>query len=545
MSLRLTLCCLLLTATLAAQQGEKAKCTLAGTVIKDQGGEPLKKAMVEIIAEDQEQGSNYTAITDSEGKFKLDSVRPGRYRVFVERSGFIEVDKHRHRSAEVAISLQAGQELSDLVLRMLPSAVITGRVADEDGDPMPNVEIAVLHYAYNTGHRRLETERSERTNDLGEYRIGGLLPGSYFVSASPPPDFWSFSQARDNDQPDSAAQPDTGYATTYYPGTTNRSQAASVELHPGDDMPVDFNLVPVQAFRIHGTVANVAKGTSKKGVVMLRLQDASQVISSAAEVDKDGNFEIRHAVPGSYALLFASGEGESTVTAHQDVEVGNADVDGLRITPLAASQIHGQVRIDGNSRVDLSELFVSLTPAEGEDFRSSIGSDRGQVKRDGSFELKNVPAGTYTVHVEGQSQNYFLKKITVGGHDASDSSFRVGGGTLAMDLVISTNVGVVFGAVVDDKNQPVANAVVVAVPAAEHRKQLERYQKTVTDQAGRFALRGLIPDDYTVLAWQDVEDGAYYDPEFLKQYQDAGQAVHLAEGGRESVVLKAVPASEE
>jgi hypothetical protein len=114
-----------------------------------------------------------------------------------------------------------------------------------------------------------------------------------------------------------------------------------------------------------------------------------------------------------------------------------------------------------------------------------------------------------------------------------------------MDLVISTNVGVVFGAVVDDKNQPVANAVVVAVPAAEHRKQLERYQKTVTDQAGRFALRGLIPDDYTVLAWQDVEDGAYYDPEFLKQYQDAGQAVHLAEGGRESVVLKAVPASEE
>src|ERR1039458_3897799 len=90
---------------------------------------------------------------------------------------------------------------------------------------------------------------AERTNDLGEYRVAGLPAGSYYLSVSPPPDFKSLieaagvaaADARNTGAPD---KPATSYQTTYYPGTADRSQASPVELHAGDEFPLNFSLTP-------------------------------------------------------------------------------------------------------------------------------------------------------------------------------------------------------------------------------------------------------------------------------------------------------------
>jgi hypothetical protein len=211
--------------------------------------------------------------------------------------------------------------------------------------------------------------------------------------------------------------------------------------------------------------------------------------------------------------------------------------------PVQGSQIRGQLRIENVTRADLASLAVFLRPVNGA-MHTNLGSEGGRVKPDGSFELNNVSPGKYTVTVSGGTRamrDYFLKKVIAGGRDVSDSDLVVSGGTtFSMNLIVSPMAASVEGAVVDEQSKPLGNVTVVAVPDAPHQDQLDRYQRSTTDQHGHFLLRGLAPGRYRVFAWQHVEEGAYYDPDFIKAYEQRGENVQLAEGAREKVMLKAL-----
>src|SRR5207248_8888823 len=67
--------------------------------------------------------------------------------------------------------------------RLIPWGVIAGRVLDEEGEPLPWAQVSALREVYSNGKRRLSPEALVPTNDLGEFRLFGLKPGRYFVSA--------------------------------------------------------------------------------------------------------------------------------------------------------------------------------------------------------------------------------------------------------------------------------------------------------------------------------------------------------------------------
>src|SRR5215468_1015453 len=247
----------------ATETKAPAKASLQGSVVKEPGGEPLKKAIIEVIAENQEDGGNYTATSDHDGHFKVSDIQPGRYKIFVERTGFLEVDEKRRRTAGRRISLDPGQELKDQTLYMLAAAVVTGRVIDEDGDPMANVEISVLRRRAST----FEPAGSERTNDLGEYRVGGLLPGKYYVVATPMPNFQSVvASPKKGEDPANPSTPPS-YAPTFYPAAVDRAQASPIELHAGEEMPADFSLTRRRQACIRGKVAGLREDS--KGMVVV------------------------------------------------------------------------------------------------------------------------------------------------------------------------------------------------------------------------------------------------------------------------------------
>jgi hypothetical protein len=174
-------------------------------------------------------------------------------------------------------------------------------------------------------------------------------------------------------------------------------------------------------------------------------------------------------------------------------------------------------------------------------------STLAHVTADGSFEWNSVPAGHYSVQIADASAmpDWFLKSVAAGGREAVDSGFSVSGGVTALNLVASANGAIAEGVATHLKDEPLADAVVVAVPAERFRGHPERYRKPFTDQSGRFTLRGLPPGDYTILAWESVDGEAYYNPEFLKSYEGQGRQVHLEEGRRASITLKAIPSAEE
>ena len=158
-----------------------------------------------------------------------------------------------------------------------------------------------------------------------------------------------------------------------------------------------------------------------------------------------------------------------------------------------------------------------------------------------SFALKDVFDGTYRLGVIGQSKDCYVKSIRYGSTDVLEGGFTVFRGTQAsLEVTISSRGSRVQGVVTDQDNLPVTGVWVVLVPDEAHRDQSRLYQKAATDQYGHYLLRGIAPGDYKIFCWDEVEDGAWEDPEFLKTYEDRGQKISVQEADAKTADVVAI-----
>jgi hypothetical protein len=248
------------------------------------------------------------------------------------------------------------------------------------------------------------------------------------------------------------------------------------------------------------------------------------------------------------------GADSQPLTARQEVSVVAADVEGVQLLPQPSFTLSGHLRVEGSASGDLTQFSTNLRQAElPEDSGFFMSWDffgtNAPVDRFGNFAWKTVNPGNYIVQVYGGGgQGFFLKSVTLGGRDIAAGFAASGPATL--DLLVSTKGGAIEGAVVEkekdvDNAHPVANATVVAVPEEKYRKVPNRFATGQTDQHGRFTVRGLAPGSYTLYAWQDLEDGVWRDPDFLKSQEANGTSLKVEEGSHQTVELKLSPVVEE
>ena len=274
-----------------SQAPSPAVGTVTGRVIEAHSDNPsaIPKALI-ILRRGQEPGIG--AYSDDKGNYTL-KVSPGAYIVTVERSGYVPVQPSKTRT----VTVQASQTTEDFNPELVHTAAISGRILDADGEPIPQVGVQLN----NATKKNERLSRGAVTDDRGAFRIFQIPPGKYRLSAV----YQATLEGKEIKLQAPNGQTEENYATTYFPGTTNMVQAATIEVPTGADMAgFDIQLQRVHAVHLRGHVSGM--GDTPLPFAMVTLQSVDALMGSAHTTvvrNRSGDFELSGVQPGKYIRL--------------------------------------------------------------------------------------------------------------------------------------------------------------------------------------------------------------------------------------------------
>jgi hypothetical protein len=202
----------------------------------------------------------------------------------------------------LTINLESSQQLQNLEIELRPSAAISGKVTDRDGDPIVATEVRAMMPTYQNGQRILRVVQSTLTNDLGEYRFFGLPSGQYYVSVIPSADTpFPTPIVNSNVLGSSGVLPPALLSrprvAIYYPSTTDSRIATPIDLTGGGDFGgVNITVLPSKPLHIRGNVPG--------GMARVTLVPADPGLTgSIRDTDAaNGPFDFANIASGEYTL---------------------------------------------------------------------------------------------------------------------------------------------------------------------------------------------------------------------------------------------------
>jgi len=541
--------------------------SMTGSVLQADTSKPVANAQVivtgpisetESVESDEEGIHRFGATTDEKGNFSFENLKPGAYRVSASRAGMIQ--KRTGEVGAMTVVLQSGHPQQITVL-MLSSGVISGRVLNEHGEPMQNERVTALRYTYLVGGRRLRSALRAETNDKGEYRLFGLKPGFYLVlvGGTASGDDGGMEMAHGSASSNATVRV---YAPTYYPNETSPQNAVPIVVKPGDEAQANFSRARVTTHKISGKVFGLApEGEGNEAEERARyvmVLHAGSMYPAGGGIRKDSSFEIPAVPSGKYTLMAMDSDRKNDERhGFREVVVDASDVTGITIDLDSTSgQVSGFIRTDGESKLDLSKLYLILLPA-GSDMNAESGEEvlqswdgvpgigYGEVKRDGSFKAELPAMSTVIYAMVGAKstglEDWYTSKVLLNGKDVLVSGFKAADAQRGrIDIVISAKGGTVEGTALNSENKPFVDAQIIAVPAdPKLRVRFDLMQKATADSQGRFKLRGVRPGEYLVMALEDAEEQPFADEPFLKQNSDKIQKIKV-EASTQQVKLQTI-----
>jgi hypothetical protein len=541
-------------------QSSQATSSISGSVVDAVTSQPLKGANVWARSFQPGQGSRHfsSASTDADGHFALSGLAPGRYMVSASREDYVGRRSANGPSARL-LTVAPDQHVDDLILQLTPGAIITGHVNSAEGKPLSGASVEVVQYFYDGGLKQLHDVRpASLSGSEGEYRITGLAPGRYYLRASASPGTGNFKpdksqSGNSKSSSNSSSKSKKGYAPAYYPGSSEITRAVELLIRPGQDLSgIDLALTAVPTVDVTGRVLNAGSSTpAAQAQVTLVDADGGSSFTRESTTDVKGSFELHDVLPGNYVLLAQFEQLTKTSTVlfgSKAVYVGKASLGKVEIAIGPGTEVSGHIHLedksDDKTKVDLTRISVELQP-QGSSSATALmpGVNNATVNADGDFQFTDVPAGTYTLNCFSLPAGYYVK--STGPVDVLESGVTVslGQSLPGLDLTLSSKVARLNGDV-STSDQPAAGVSVVLIPEGGHAMPGRNYRQSMSDQSGRFSMKNVVPGDYKVFAFEDLERGAPLNPDFLRPFEDRGRSVHLQEGGDMNVRLEAIPASE-
>jgi hypothetical protein len=464
-----------------------------------------------------------SAAVNSDGAFKLENLEVGVYRVWAGAPGFV-VDPQRipadsrglyHTGDSVTLTLRKGGVITGRVLRSNDTPVVSApvrafRVRDENGKPL--VE--------GSG---ITTERM--TDDRGVYRMYGLMPGTYVVSAGGMNRFMGGYGAAAHEQD----------APTYAPSAT-RDTAQEVVVRGGDEATADIQYRGEPGHAISGTVTGFPPaqgGMSYGGTVNLTdVKTRTMLLGAQASQFNDHVFVFYGLPDGEYELVAQQFSQTRDVRASEPkrIRVQGADITGVNLTVIPLPAITGRVILDSSAPADcvkrrataFQETLVSVrrqkrpTKSGASDEAvadavplSSLEQNADEVPdAKGDFMLRNLRAGTYRLTVQPPSAAWYFRSVTLAPNTKAADWRVISDGIAVKQSVSGLAITLTEGAagirgrltVAEGERLPSRPMIYLVPVEKENATNLLRYFEGRAESDGIFNIRNVAPGDYLVHA---------------------------------------------
>jgi carboxypeptidase family protein len=417
--------------------------------------------------------------------------------------------------------------------------------------------VRVMRYQYQQGERRLTPAGTAQTDDRGQYRVWGLMPGDYYVNAVMRggnfggfggPDPGAFAGRGGGrgipGAPGGGGEQDqTNYAPTYYPGVPSVNEAKPITVGLSQEvLDINFGMQLVKIARITGHVANPDGTMVTSGNVNLVPENAggrgAQIgVNFGGRIEWDGAFAITNVPPGRYVLRARANDSDTPLFATQPISLNGENVPDLSVVLSAGASVTGAVTfLPGQTPLpDPTQVRLSAPSTDQSDFGQQSNA---RVDKEGRFALNGVSAGSHLIRAAGNMRGWTLKSVTIGGRDVTDTPVPLRSGeTLANVVVVFTDrLNEVNGTVTDEGGAAVPDFTVLAFPtdATLWRPQARQIMTARPDQTGQYRIRGLPPGEYYLVTVDPTEQGEWFEPAYLDDHRAGAARVTLGDGDLET-----------
>jgi hypothetical protein len=492
--------------------------TLRGTVANSVTGDPIRRVLV--------QAGPYAQLTDAQGRFEFTGLSAGQFSIGVQKPGFFT----GNGGGGPATIVDVGPKTPDAVIKLIPEGIIFGHLTDENGEPMEDVFVHVRGWRVINGRRQLQETSGQSTDEEGNFRLFGLMPGTYYLQTGEVADRGAmqmlFSAGRG------------GYPSSYFPGVRQLNGATPIQVAPGQKVQADFSLRRISAFQVSGQVTLYPGGR----VTMLQLMESSDR-SSTLPVDLsfgNGAFIARVVPAGSYSLT-AMGVDEAghPLFGEKAITVAS-NLTGVVVSMAATVSIPVvvQTEFSGSSEVGKQPPVQVYLRSIGDDEQNYLSQEPqpGRDNIDRGLVLPSVQPGRYYAAVQPQG-NWYVESMASGSTDLFRETLTVGSGTQVAPIrVVLRDDGASLAGVVRFEGEPLSASVLVIM----QDEPLRVPQMLMADRQGAFQIENLPPGDYVVLAFDNTAELEYANRDALRDYFSQGTRITLGPKDAATVNLNAI-----
>jgi hypothetical protein len=530
---------------------------LRGRVVAADSGAPVRRSQVR--ANSASLKTTRLALTDADGRYEFLNLPAGRYTINVVKAGYVSLAFGQRRPFEGGrpLDLSDAQVMEQIDFALPRGSVIAGRITDEAGDPLVGASVQAMRYQYLPGGRRLLQSASQMwmsgmTNDLGEYRLFGLMPGTYVVSAIGN-NFGVVSLTQATPQAGGLGAIDTreGYVQTYFPGTATPAEAQPVLLNLAEEANASFSLATGRMSRISGTVRNADGKPATGSQVSLRPDYSTGGEMGGwgnSSIAPNGSFSFANVPPGQFILevmpardMFVSQGARQTEPAaspefaRASVAVAGNDVAGLTITTRPGVTVSGRVLFQNGmppKTVGSTPLRITATSPNPEDGARgpSIRPGNGLIDETGRFQIRDV-SGPVLFRAAGLPSDAVLTSVRLNGVDITDRPHDASSGDITDVEIAIGQSAEINGTARNARGEPVRDFRIALFPAHARPSALTmRFVRIASaDPNGRFLLRQLSPGEYLGAAVESFEQGEEWDPALQQRLLPAARRFTLKE----------------